>query len=62
MVLDMKDNEYIDKYFARTSTITNKMVAHGEKLEQITIVEKVSRSMSPKFNYVVYSIEESMSL
>ncbi|KAI5442445.1 hypothetical protein KIW84_011496 [Lathyrus oleraceus] len=48
----MKDNEYVDEYFARTLTIINKMIAHGEKLEQITIVEKVSRSMTPKFNYV----------
>ena len=55
----MKDNEYVDEYFARTLTIINKMIAHGEKLEQITIVEKVSRSMTPKFNYVVCSIEES---
>ncbi|XP_050876637.1 uncharacterized protein LOC127080353 [Lathyrus oleraceus] len=55
----MKDNEFVNDYFARTLTIANKMTAHGERLEQITTVEKVLCSTIPKFSYVVYSIEES---
>ncbi|MCI40445.1 retrovirus-related Pol polyprotein from transposon TNT 1-94, partial [Trifolium medium] len=35
------------------------MTAHGERLEPVVIVEKVLRSMTPKFNYVVCSIEKS---
>ena len=35
------------------------MTSHGERLEQTVIVEKVMRSMTPKFNHVVCSIEES---
>ncbi|CAL8156612.1 unnamed protein product [Prunus armeniaca] len=39
--------------------IANKMSIHGEKMEDVTIVEKILRSMTTKFDYVVCSIEES---
>ncbi|RVW41478.1 hypothetical protein CK203_112691 [Vitis vinifera] len=39
--------------------IVNKMQIHGDKTEDVTIVEKILRSMTPKFNFVVCSIEES---
>ncbi|XP_050914997.1 uncharacterized protein LOC127129941 [Lathyrus oleraceus] len=55
----MKDNETVYECFARTLAIANKMTAQGEKMEQTTIVEKVLRSMTIKFNYVVCMIEES---
>jgi hypothetical protein len=35
------------------------MTAHGERVEQVMVVEKILRSMTQKFNYVVCSIEES---
>ena len=35
------------------------MQIHGEKMEDVTIIEKSRRSMTSKFNYVVCSIEES---
>jgi hypothetical protein len=55
----MKDNETVNEFFARTLSIANKMTAQGERLDQLHIVEKVMRSMTPRFNYVVCSIEES---
>jgi hypothetical protein len=55
----MKENETVDEYFSRTLAIANKMTAHGERLEQVNIVEKVLRSTTSEFNYVVCSIEES---
>jgi transposase InsO family protein len=58
-VLAMKDDETVDEYFSRTLAIANKMTAHGERMEQVTVVEKILRSMTEKFNYVVCSIEES---
>ncbi|XP_024177837.1 uncharacterized protein LOC112183727 [Rosa chinensis] len=61
-VLQMKDGETVDEYFARTLTIVNKMKAHGERMEQLVIVEKILRLMPVKFNYVVCSIEESNNL
>lgn len=58
-VLGMKDNGSVEEDIARTPTIANKMIAQGEKLGQIIIVEKTLRSMTTKFNYVVCSIKES---
>ena len=58
----MKEGEKVDEYFARTLTIVNKMKVYGEKIEQSVIIEKILRSMTLKFNYVVCSIEESNDL
>jgi transposase InsO family protein len=58
----MKDGESIDDYFGRTLTIANKMKSHGERMEQIVIIEKILKSMTAKFDYVVCSIEEPNNL
>ncbi|GAU47763.1 hypothetical protein TSUD_193000 [Trifolium subterraneum] len=58
-ILAMGEGETVNEYFARTLAIANRMTAHGERMEQLVIVEKILRSMTPKFNYVVCSIEES---
>ncbi|KAK2442007.1 putative mitochondrial protein [Trifolium repens] len=58
-ILGMKDTETIDEYFARTLAIANRMSANGENMQQVQIVEKILRSLIPKYNYVVCSIEES---
>ena len=58
-ILGMKEGESVDEYFVRTLAIVTKMKSHGEKVEQLTIVEKILRSMTAKFDYVVCSIEES---
>jgi ribosomal protein L17 len=58
-VLVMGESESVNEFFARTLAIANKMTSHGERFEQSSVVEKILRSMTPKFNYVVCSIEES---
>ncbi|GAU36022.1 hypothetical protein TSUD_211600 [Trifolium subterraneum] len=58
-VLAMGDSETVDEYFARTMATANKMTACGEKMTQVTIVEKILRSLPAKFNFVVCSIEQS---
>jgi hypothetical protein len=55
----MKEGETVNEYILRTLAIANRMTAHGERLEQTMIVEKVLRSMTPRFNYVVCSIGQS---
>ncbi|XP_057957109.1 uncharacterized protein LOC131150423 [Malania oleifera] len=57
--LHMKSKESMTDYFSRTMTIANKMRIHGNKITDVTIIEKILRSMTIKFNYVVCSIEES---
>ncbi|GAU25732.1 hypothetical protein TSUD_216620 [Trifolium subterraneum] len=58
-VLAMKEDESVNDYFARTLASANRMSAHGETLNHVSIVEKILISMTPKFNYVVCSIEQS---
>ncbi|GAU10726.1 hypothetical protein TSUD_424330, partial [Trifolium subterraneum] len=58
-VLWMKEDESVNDFFSRTLVIANKMTAHGESLSQSQIVEKILRSMTTKFEYVVCSIEQS---
>ena len=55
----MKSGESVTDYFSRTMAIVNKMQIHGDKMEDVTIIEKILRSMTPKFNFVVCSIEEA---
>ena len=40
-VLQMKEGEGVNDYFARTLTIVNKMKIHGEKMNQVVIIEKI---------------------
>ena len=61
-VLGMKDGEKVDEYFSRTLSIANKMKTHGERMDQLVIVEKILRSMTRQFDYVVAAIEESNDL
>ena len=56
-------------YFARTLIIANKMKIHGERMKihgesmkQVVIIEKILRSMTSRFDYVVCSVEESNDL
>lgn len=61
-LLAMKEGEKVDNFLGRTLTVVNKMKANGEVMEQSTMVSKILRSLTSKFNYVVCSIEESNDL
>ncbi|XP_024171544.1 uncharacterized protein LOC112177486 [Rosa chinensis] len=61
-VLQMKEGEQVNEYFSRTLAIANKMKTHGEKMEQVVIIEKILSSMTSKFDYVVCSVEECNNL
>ncbi|KAM7495907.1 hypothetical protein LguiA_020321 [Lonicera macranthoides] len=61
-ILRMKSGETVSEFFSRIMAIINKMRVHGEKIEELTVIEKILRSLISKFNYVVCSIEESKDL
>ncbi|XP_004298385.1 PREDICTED: uncharacterized protein LOC101315335 [Fragaria vesca subsp. vesca] len=58
-VLTMKNDETITEYFARVMAISNKMRSNGEDIPNSRIVEKILRTLTERFTYVVVSIEES---
>lgn len=58
----MKADELIIDFFSRLMKIINKMRFHREKLEDVMVVEKVLRSLTPKFNFVLCAIEEFKDL
>ncbi|XP_050895319.1 uncharacterized protein LOC127101937 [Lathyrus oleraceus] len=58
-MLVMKEGEKIDSFISRTLMVVNKMKVNGEDMKQSTVVGKILRSLTLKFNYVVCSIEES---
>ncbi|XP_061341661.1 uncharacterized protein LOC133287976 [Gastrolobium bilobum] len=60
--LRMKSGESIADYFSRVMTIVNKMRIHGDRTEEITVIEKILRSLTAKFNFVVCAIEESKDI
>jgi len=55
----MKEGESVNEYFAWTLTIANKMKVNGKNKGDVVVVEKILRSLTPKFDYVVCSIKES---
>ena len=61
-VLEMKDSESTEEYFKRVLGITNQMRSNGEVMTDSKVVEKILRTLSEKFMYVVVSIEESKDI
>jgi hypothetical protein len=60
--LEMKTCENITEYFAKVMTIASKMRIYGEQMRDVTIVEKILRSLIDRFNYIVCLIEESKDI
>ncbi|XP_070672459.1 uncharacterized protein [Malus domestica] len=57
--LQMKSGESITDFFARTLGIASKMRSNCGTLEEVKVVENIVRSLTPTFDYIVYSIEEA---
>ncbi|CAL5412844.1 unnamed protein product [Camellia sinensis] len=60
--LYMKNGESIADFLSRVMTIVSQMRSYGEKISDETVVAKVLRSLTPKFDHVVAAIEESKDL
>ena len=58
----MHIDESIASYFLRIDEIVNCMKNLGEEIKEVTLVEKVLRSLSAKFESKVSAIEEKQDL
>nr|GEU43593.1 retrovirus-related Pol polyprotein from transposon TNT 1-94 [Tanacetum cinerariifolium] len=61
-VLEMKNNETILEYFGRVLTVSNQIRSNREMIEDVKIAEKILRTLTDKYMYVVVSIEESRNV
>jgi len=55
----MKLGELVNDHFGRVLETANKMPNYGEDMNDVKIVEKILRSLTDNFNFIVSSIEES---
>ncbi|KAL6351339.1 hypothetical protein AAG906_035131 [Vitis piasezkii] len=60
--LHMKNGESVQDFLSRVAAIVNQMRSYGEDILDQTVVAKVLRSLTPKFDHVVAAIEESKDL
>ncbi|GKA89060.1 hypothetical protein Tco_0810872 [Tanacetum coccineum] len=61
-MLEMKAGETVIDFLGRVMVIANDMRNAGEDMSDVKIVEKVLRTMTKSFNFVVCTIEESRDL
>ncbi|XP_019457537.1 PREDICTED: uncharacterized protein LOC109357938 [Lupinus angustifolius] len=61
-LLQMEEEERISDYFARIRSLINLMRGCGEQMNELSIVDKILRTLSTKFDNVVIAIEESKDL
>ncbi|XP_058751855.1 uncharacterized protein LOC131651502 [Vicia villosa] len=60
--LEMKLVEGVFRYFTRVMSTASDMRKFGEDMNDVKIVEKILRSLTNNFNFVVCSIEESKDI
>ena len=58
-LLQMETTETIDVYINKVLALTNQMKTKGETHSKQAKVEKILRSLTPRFEHVVAAIEEA---
>eukprot|EP00253_Pinus_taeda_P004139 PITA_04139 len=60
--LRMHNDESVASYFLCIDEIVNFMKNLGEEIKEVVFVEKVLRSLAPKFDSKVFAVEEKQNL
>ncbi|XP_019455103.1 PREDICTED: uncharacterized protein LOC109356227 [Lupinus angustifolius] len=61
-LMHMESNERVAQFFNKVITYTNAMKACGEKISDQSIIEKILRTLTPRFDHIVVEIEESKKI
>ncbi|XP_019442233.1 PREDICTED: uncharacterized protein LOC109346948 [Lupinus angustifolius] len=61
-LLQMEERETISDYLTKILTLTNQMKACGEEVRDQSVIEKVLRTLTLKYDHIVVAIEESKDL
>jgi len=57
--MQMEEDHKVSDYFSKMIEIVNLMKNYGENILDHMVVEKVLRSLSPKFDFIVIAIQEA---
>jgi len=61
-VLKMEEKDSVSQYFDKVINLTNQMTRNGETVTDVMKVEKVLRTLTPRFDHIVVALEESKDL
>ena len=54
----MKDTESVDSFYTRVVGLINQLTFHGETITDQRVVQKILRSLPPRFENLVVTLEE----
>ena len=60
--MQQEKDETIRDYFSRMEKLVNEMKNNGDKITEKDVIEKIMRTLTSRFDYVVTAIEESRDL
>ena len=60
--LCMKDSENVDTFYTRVVGLINQLKSHGEPISDQRVVEKILRSLPPRFESLVVTLEEHTNM
>ena len=58
----MKDSESVDSFYTKVVGLINQLKSHGESIEDQRVVEIILRSLPPRFEYLVMTLEEHIDM
>jgi len=58
-MMQMEEDQKVSDYFSKMTEIVNLMKNCGENISDQMVVEKVLRSLSEKFDFIVIAIQEA---
>jgi hypothetical protein len=61
-VLTMEEEESVSQYLDKVINLTNQMTRNGETVTDVMKVEKVLRTLTPRFDHIVVALEESKDI